>query len=85
MKEQEQNRFNEQVEEILGDDFKSTLVFDDEKVIEAKINTDRPLLGWEVMAINVMANAWFFKDVEISRSSAGLRIEFIEFKKNIVK
>ena len=81
MKELQTRRFTEQIEDILKSDFSQKLIFNKEIVTSAKVNTKSKLTTPKINALMAMSESWDFDKVEISRSGAGLKIEFLEFNK----
>lgn len=85
MKELQQRRFKEQVEEILGPEFITVTSFNEKinMIDHAQVNTPQKVKSMHLNALMAMANSWYFQDIEIDRSGAGIRIKFIDFKKQI--
>jgi hypothetical protein len=77
-------RFAEQVKEIIPTKFGQKLKFENGIVTTAQINTPTKLNAAQLNALSYMAHSWHFKNYEISRSGAGLKIEFIELNKAAV-
>lgn len=71
-----------QLKEILGSNFNAhyALAEDNEVITKCKVNTDVKLKMHMINALENMAESWGFTDMEISRSGAGLKIEFLEYE-----
>ena len=76
MKELQENRFKEQIQEILGSDCKVKTNVDEAGTLhEAKVNTDQTLDMQKLNAIWGTADAWAC-ELEFARSGSGIRIQF---------
>ena len=81
MEQLQTNRFKEQTDDILGETSGQTLQFEDGILVSAKINTYAKIKGYQIEAFQYMAKSWCFENMQISRSGAGLKIEFLELNK----
>ncbi|WP_435263404.1 hypothetical protein [Tenacibaculum sp. nBUS_03] len=80
MQELQTIRFNEQKDEIFKPTATSqTLQFEKGIVKSAKINTYSKISTNQIKALMSMADSWDFDNIEISRSGAGLKIEFLDY------
>lgn len=79
MKELQTRRFKEQIQEIIPGNFSQNLKFNNDVVTEAKVNITTKLSFVQIKCLMAMAQSWYFNNIEISRSGAGLKIEFTEF------
>ncbi|MEM8506217.1 MAG: hypothetical protein AAF717_00245 [Bacteroidota bacterium] len=72
-----ETQFKKAVAEILGDDgYTLSSSIEKKQLTAAKVNLNRPVMGWEVDALKTLAKENGFDDVEVTRSGAGLRVTF---------
>ena len=76
MKELQERRFREQIEEILGTDCKVKPVVDESGTLHsAKVNTSQTLNAEKINGLLSVADAWCC-EAELDRSGEGIRIQF---------
>lgn len=69
-------RFSDSLKEIFSDDYRlSKVLFDGDKLTSAKVNTNEILDKIQMDAISFLADSWDLT-FQISRSGAGMKIEF---------
>ena len=77
LKELQTNRFNEQIKEALySNDFTLSMTFSEGIITQAKINTCISLKGHSLDALSYLKKSWNFKELELKRSGAGIKIEY---------
>ncbi|MEQ3500623.1 hypothetical protein ABMY20_12770 [Tenacibaculum sp. SSH1-16] len=81
MKELQTRRFSEQIAEILKSKFSLKLVFEGDLLVNSRVNTESNLDVFKIKALMAMAERWSFKNLDISRSGAGLKIQFLNHVK----
>lgn len=69
------NRFTESLKEIITPKHDPKTKFQDGVLIHAKANINKPLNNAQLNHLCYFADSWN-QDIEISRSGAGLKIEF---------
>ena len=78
-------RFREALSEVLSEKFNlSKVEFEEDKLIQAKVNTNEILDKVQIDAISFHADSWELS-FQISRSGAGIKIEFKEIIIKIIK
>lgn len=77
LKESQQKRFTEQIEEIIPNgNYNLKSEFNDDPILtSAKLNTDEKLNHTQLNQLLYTGDAWN-SEIEISRSGAGLKITF---------
>lgn len=76
MKQLQEQRFKEQIQDIMGTDNKVDLQITEDGILEqAKINTTKELDSKSITMLTAMAASWAC-DLYIKRSGAGIRVKF---------
>ncbi len=78
-------RFTEQIEEIIPNNFSQKLKFENGLITQAQIKTPTKLKAAQLNALEYLANSWGFKDIEVSNSTTGVKIELIDFNQELFK
>lgn len=69
-------RFTEQINEAIGTNCSIKITFQDHIIVRAKVNTPDKLRANQINFLMHICESWSLDDVEMSRSGAGLKIEF---------
>lgn len=72
----QETRFKEQVGQILKGTKTSVNITADGTVKEAKINTNEALTDTQLIALMHLKESWWFKNMSLKRSGAGIRIQY---------
>lgn len=76
LQEVQRTRFKNRLNEIFSESYTSKLVFSDEAtLVSARINTNETLDNVQLDMLTFEADSWHMT-MQISRSGAGLKIEF---------